>query len=71
MKALMTISAGTATFVCLLAALMCAIGFGTPNVGDGTLLEFWVTLWGVTFAGVFGGIMIPCTIGCILRRVTA
>ena len=71
MKTVMTVCVAVATTLCGIAAVMCWLGYGEPNVSAGeSLFQFWVTLWGCGFVGCFGGIMIPCIIGVTLRRIT-
>jgi hypothetical protein len=70
MKIVFLVAAGAATIVCIEAAAVVALGFGTPNVGDGTLTQFWATLWGTTFVATIGGIMLPALIGYVWNRAT-
>jgi len=70
MKTVLLIASVVATIVCLQAAAVCALGLGTPNVGNGTLTQFWATLWGTTFVGTFGGAIVLTTIGYIWHRAT-
>jgi hypothetical protein len=49
-----------ATLICAGAGAMMAMGFGTPNLSDGTsLIGWWTTLWTASFITVpLGALMI-------------
>lgn len=53
MLLVLLVSVSWASLICAATGVMLAVGFGTPNLSDGiSLLQWWLTLWTLSFISV-------------------